>query len=179
MNFLLLSVIQMKPTDNKFSFSFIFWCVGIFCAIVALISLLWITVIWQRQRARTRQLTDIQVTLALAQKNLYAKQNAGIFGGKTPAETIYLYYEFLEARFFPILSTYFVPEKRQAELTRFDGVSEEEILALVEELRAAEILARKADLQKNSYVITSPLKIKLLKMENGAWEFEYIKREPQ
>lgn len=166
-----------QPNHHKFSFAFVFWCVGAFCAIVVLISMVWATVIWQKQMAQDKQLAAAQATLMLVQKNRYEKQNAGIFGGKTPAETIYLYYEFLESRFFPVLSTYFIPEKRQAELTRFDGVSEKEILAFVEELRAAEVLAKKADPKESPYVMTSPVKMKLLKMENGVWEFQYMDRQ--
>lgn len=127
--------------------------------------------------SRDKRLAEMEQTLKVIQERLYARQSEGIYGGKTPAGTIYLYYEFLESRDFPVLSTYFIPEKRAVELSRYDGVSEKEILAFVEELRAAEILARKADSSAKTYKMTSPVNMELKKMPNDVWEFVSINRK--
>lgn len=71
----------------------------------------------------------------------------------------------------------FIPEKRAEEYKRYDGVSEKEILTFVEELRAAEILARTVDSNASVFTMDSPIKLKLIRMENGTWEFEFIYRK--
>lgn len=167
----------MKQKLVKISFSRIFKIVGVICGVALLVSLVWAGIIWQKQSSQAKLLAQMQADLAEAKVRLYAKQNAGIFGGKTSAETIYLYYEFLQSRFFLVLSTYFIPEKRQAETTRFDGVSEKQILAFVEELRSAEAIAKKASPTKSPYIMTTPLKMELQKMDNGLWEFVYIEKQ--
>lgn len=167
----------MRRKTTEISFPRVFKIVGVICGVALLISLVWTAIIWQKQTSQAKQLAQVQANLAESQKRLYERQSAGIFGGKTPAETIYLYYEFLESRDFPVLSTYFVPEKRVAELSRFDGVSEKEILAFVEELRASEVLAKKAERDVSTYSASFPVEMGLKKMENGVWEFEYIYRK--
>lgn len=167
----------MEQKPIKISFPRIFKIVGVICGIALLVFLTWMAVIWQKQNAQANQLAKLESDLVIVRQMLYDRQNAGIYGGTTPAGTIYLYYEFLESRVFPVLSTYFIPENRQAELTRFDGVSEKEILAFVEELRSAEAAAKKASPTKSPYIMTTPLKMELQKMENGVWEFTYIDRK--
>lgn len=167
----------MIQSQTKISFPRVFKIVGVICGIALLVSLTWVVVIWQEQNAQANRSAQLEGDLVIVRQRLYDRQSAGIYGGKTPAETIYLYYEFLESRVFPVLSTYFVPEKRAAELSRFDGVSEKEILVFVEELRAAEAIAKKANPTKSPYIMTTPLKMELQKMDNGVWEFVYINRK--
>jgi hypothetical protein len=164
----------MENNPNKLSFVNVFIGVGVYCAVMALAYMIWMAVIWQKQNSQAKTLARIETTLELVRQKTYEKQNAGIFGGKTPAETIYLYYEFLESRTTILLSTYFIPEKRQVEQNRFDGVSEKNILQFVEKLRAAEAVAKKDNPSKSPYIMTSPVEMKLQKMSNGVWEFEYI-----
>lgn len=151
--------------------------VAISIGILAIVAGIIFAVFAYRANQREERLEEMKVILKDIQRRVYERQNAGFFGGKTPAETIYLYYEFLESRDFPLLSTYFVPEKRTEELSRFAGVSEREILAFVEELRAAELLARTADPRATTFTMDSPVNLGMKRMENGVWEFEYINRE--
>ncbi|KKT85582.1 MAG: hypothetical protein UW85_C0018G0009 [Parcubacteria group bacterium GW2011_GWA1_Parcubacteria_45_10] len=162
---------------NKFSWKNVLKGVGIFAGGVILVAIIAFGVYEARVSSRDERLSEMETTLKLIQDRLFEKQNAGIYGGKTPAETIYLYYEFLESRLFGVISTYFVPEKRAEEFKRYDGVSEKEILEFVEELRAAEVLARSADVNVSEFKMTSPVDLGLKKMANGVWEFEYINRK--
>jgi len=162
---------------NKFSWKNVLKGVGILFGAIVFVGAVAYGVYEIQSGYRDAQLDEMKLVLKDVQRRLYERQSAGIFGGKTPAETIYLYYEFLESRDFPVLSTYFIPERRAAELARFDGVSEKEILAFVEELRAAEVLARGADVNVSEFKMTSPVNLGLKKMANGIWEFEYINRK--
>ena len=162
---------------DKFSWKNVLKGVGIFAGGIILVAIIAFGVYEIRISSRDKRLSEMEATLKVIQDRLFQRQNAGIYGGKTPAETIYLYYEFLESRLFGVIGTYFIPEKRAEEYRRYDGVSEKEILAFVEELRAAEILARTADPKTPVFTMDSPVDLKLVKMENGVWEFEYINRK--
>lgn len=164
----------MEKRLSKLSLMNVFIGVGVYCVVIALMYLIWAAVIWQNSNAQSQNLARMQTVLALVRQRAYEKQSAGLFGGKTPAETIYFYYEFLESRALPLLSTYFIPEKRAAELNRFDGVSENSILQFVGKLRLAESIVQKENPSKSPYTMTSPVEMKLQKMKNGVWEFEYI-----
>lgn len=148
--------------------------VGYGCGIMVLVYFTWAAIIWQGNNARAQTLAQIQTALVLTRQRVYQKQNAGIFGGETPAATIYLYYEFLESRDFILLSTYFVPDKRKAELSRFNDVTDNAILQFVKKLKAAEETAKKDNPSKSPYIINSPIKMEMQKMDNGVWEFVYI-----
>ncbi len=171
-----LSMVKNMSRD-KFSWKNVLKGVGIFAGGIILVAVIAFGVYEIQTGSRDKRLSEMETTLKIIQDRLFEKQNAGIYGGKTPAETIYLYYEFLESRLFGVIGTYFIPEKRAEEFKRYDGVSEKEILAFVEELRAAEILARTADPNASIFTMDSPVELKLVKMENGVWEFEYINRK--
>ena len=167
----------INAVEDKFSWKNVLKGVGIFAGGIILVAIIAFGVYEIRISSRDKRLSEMEATLKVIQDRLFQRQNAGIYGGKTPAETIYLYYEFLESRLFGVIGTYFIPEKSAEEFKRYDGVSEKEILTFVEELRAAEILARTADPKTPVFTMDSPVDLKLVKMENGVWEFEYINRK--
>lgn len=57
------------------------------------------------------------------EEELYQKQLADTYGGKTPQETLRLYIDAVEKGDYELASKYFVIEKQEKELKSFEGVS--------------------------------------------------------
>lgn len=100
------------------------------------------------------------------------------YGGETPAGAIYMYYEFLESKQYPLASTIFTRETRGRHLDSLKDISEPAMRKFVEVLRVSEKEATKAETSGEKVEIVDPIRIIFKKVPgylgDPVWQIESI-----
>lgn len=108
----------------------------------------------------------------------YIRNTKNNYGGETPAGAIYMYYEFLQSKQYPLASTIFTAETRDEHLSKLKDISEPAMRKFVEVLRLSEKEAAKVDASGERVEIPSPIKVVVKKVMGYAgspvWQIESI-----
>jgi len=108
----------------------------------------------------------------------FARNMKDNYGGRTPAEAIYMYYEFLESQQYPLASTIFTKQSRGAHLAILKDISEPAMRRFVDVLKVSEKKAQEAEPSGKTVEINEPIKI-VLRLVDGyeglpVWQIESI-----
>lgn len=121
---------------------------------------------------------DLVQKLRNVENLAFIRNSRDNYGGQTPGEAIYMYYEFLESQQYPLASTIFTKETRGAHLSLLKDISEPAMRRFVEVLRLSEKEAQAAKIEDGRVEIDSPIKIVLKSVDGYAgapvWQIESI-----
>ena len=113
--------------------------------------------------------------LKRGQEELYQRQMADTYGGRTPQETLRMYIEAVEAGDYELASRYFIEENREKELRSFDNAIEEDIKNYLGPLKI--ILEREEgeySLDEKYFSFNGSILISLVLYPNGIWKIVEI-----
>ncbi len=126
---------------------------------------------WRGQRS----VDLLYENLKRGQEELYQRQLADTYGGKTPQETLRMYVEAVEAGDYELASKYFVEENREKELRSFDNATLENIKDYLIPIKVAlQNGGGDYSLDKKYFSFNGPVLISLVLYPNGIWKIEKI-----
>jgi hypothetical protein len=105
---------------------------------------------------------------------IYEKQKDLDVGGPTPFDTLSRYTELLQIDADKLASTYFIKDKRVAELNRMDGVSYDKRWDYIWLLKADQDILKSQKISSSAVNISKPLPLVMKKAKNGVWQIESI-----
>ena len=112
--------------------------------------------------------------LKRGQEELYERQLADTYGGKTPQETLRMYIEAVEAGNYGLASKYFVVEKQEEELGKLENSPLENTKNVLDLLKISLNSSGSFSIDGNGFAIRKPLLVDFVLYPNKIWKIVEI-----
>ncbi len=121
-----------------------------------------------------RQIDLLYESLKREQEELYQRQLADTWGGKTPQETLRLYIEAVEKGDYELASKYFVIEKQEEEWRKLENSPAENTKNILDLLKVSLISPGSFSADGKGFVVRRPLLVDFVLYPNGIWKIVEI-----
>jgi len=142
-----------------------------FIGIILLALVVYVAAFWFHRKEAALQLAERARNL---ENEIYQKQLADTYGGKTPQETLQMYIDAVEKGDYGLASKYFVVEKQEGELNTLKNSPKANTANVIKFLKVSITSKGSYSSDGRDYTIDRPLTVDFVLYPNGIWKINEI-----